>query len=231
MHYYPGSQLDARTIDQLSRIEHRAEMAAMRTAPWTRILFWLSIVIGAELALIVAVIAQSLTAGAYGLLPCILIGLAAAPWIAIRLPARRSYTGAWRVAWSDDDAPLGHGAVARIKHTPDPDTYTVVGVAAWPVGGGAGTAVMRDLLHHTDAAGLDLDLQASSRRVARFYRRLGFQPISSHRSLRGGYPMHRPASTSTCDDSPSPYSGATEHTPSVSAWYTHPEAPQTPHQP
>ncbi|WP_394276126.1 hypothetical protein [Luteococcus sp.] len=230
MHYKPGSQLDARTIDELSRLEHRAERAALRTAPLTRILFWLAIVIGAELALILAALTQSLTVGLYALVPCILVGLAITPWIAIRLPARRAYTDAWRVAWSDDGH-LGHGAVARIKHATDSDPYTVVGVAAWPLGGGAGTAVMRDLLRHTDAAGVELELQASSRRVAHFYQRLGFHPTANHRSLRGGYPMLRPAPIPTCNESPNLYGGATEHTPSVSAGYTHPATPQTPHQP
>lgn len=221
MHCLPGPEVPAHVIDQLATTTRRAELHALRTNPTSRALFWLGMLLTIEILLLTALVTGTWT------WPLLLTPLVAPASLAITVASATTfrahpiYTKAWRIAWCD--TPTGR-AVARITHTPDTDTWRVDGVAAWPMGTGLGTQVMHRIAQEADTAGIPLTLQASSRRVVRFYERLGWYLESNHRSRRGGYPMTRTPNNRPAEA----YTGHTEHTQSVSAGQP-PEPPQTPH--
>lgn len=221
MHCLPGPEVPAHVIEKLAITTRRAEFRALRTDPTSRALFWLGMLLTVEILLLTALVTGT------WIWPLLLTPLVAPTSIAIAVVsattfrARQTYTRAWRVVWCDTAAGC---AVARITHTSGTDTWRVDGVAAWPMGTGLGAQVMHRIAQEADTAGIPLTLQASSRRVARFYERLGWHPESHHRSRRGGYPMTRIPTARPAEA----YTGHTEHTQSVSAG--HPtESPQTPH--
>lgn len=83
-------------------------------------------------------------------------------------------------------------------HLREPHYYVrYVGVATRSQGQGLGTALLRPTLDRCDREGLPAYLEASSRRSAALYERLGFVHLGERR-LPGGppfWPMRRPART------------------------------------
>lgn len=213
-----GADLPPHTIDRLADATRRAELHALRTNPTSRILFWIGLLIAAEILALIALITASWrwTAILAPLTIPAAINLTVTATTTFR--ARTTYPKAWKIAWHD--GPDGR-AVAKITHNPTANTFTVEGVAAWPTATGLGTRVMHQIAHEADTQNIPLTLHASSRRVTHFYERLGWHLDSPHRTWRGGYPMSRPPHT--------PYTDPTEHTQSVSAGQPTNRTPQTPH--
>jgi len=113
----------------------------------------------------------------------------------------------------DDDAVIGrarpcarvrHAAasgepdagVLRAHHLQEPNYYIrTLGVATPFQGRGLGTALLRPTLDRCDRGGLPAYLEASTRRSAALYERLGFVHLGELRIPGGGppfWPMRRP---------------------------------------
>lgn len=156
----------------------RAELTAIITAPHRRRMGQGWLAVGAACAGYGAVIAWNPAGAAIGLL----IGLTAGLVLFALVLGVGESVAAGRAdhCWSITTS-RGHAVALGIDST----RGTVIeSVASWPLGSGAGTALVAQICQEADTHGRTLLLTAATNRLNAYYRRFGFQPSSGRRLTR-----------------------------------------------